>query len=706
MSPLAKALVEASALGARFRLSGAEVVIDKLEQLPKPLAEVITADRKVLFEHLRTDAEREADLATIEIAATHGARTVFVDDVATARRAVRTLIRDLRRNGGLLAVDIETMAPDFAEPAWLKLTQKGEPFKRQPSNGKDKNSPLLCAHRGQIATIQLYAGSICFVLRGAAKELVGRSHWLRRQHLIAHNAVFETKFLMQLKPHTRLPKGRHDTGKLECTLQAAGLMLGTWRRGIDDAGQAYLDLKLPKAHATSDWGAAKLTKAQVAYAAMDAVVAYRLWPTLEARLRREKRFNTYTLQRNAIPAVAAMELRGFLLDVEEHAAQTEGWARELAEARRSFKDATKKIAPENPAAIREWLTELLPGELMQRWPTTSLKNELSTKSDHLERLITWLPNREAEVKAVLTIIAKAQLLENFGASLASKRNPITHRWHPSYNIGSNPNAQQFPAKRDPKFRKSVVAEPGYLLVGCDFSQIELRAAASLSGDAAMTRIYEEGGDIHAETAALFAGVSPEHVTKAQRDSAKPINFGAVYGIGAAALVEYAWNSYGQTISLQEAQNRIDRFFTRFHELKSWLEDNYNRSQARGYVRIGNGRVVKAEWEKYGLSYNQCCNLPIQGIAADAMLRAIPLAHRRFLAAGIKGGLIMTVHDELLAEVAEEHADLAKQTLEQSMRDAFIATFPGAPTHGVAEAAIGRTWAEIKSVQPRNERKSA
>jgi DNA polymerase I-like protein with 3'-5' exonuclease and polymerase domains len=96
-----------------------------------------------------------------------------------------------------------------------------------------------------------------------------------------------------------------------------------------------------------------------------------------------------------------------------------------------------------------------------------------------------------------------------------------------------------------------------------------------------------------------------------------------------------------------------------------------------------------------LSFPQCCNLPIQGIAADCMLRAVKLAHDNLLRARIRGGLIGTIHDELLADVAEEHAELARDLIQQAMIEAFEATFPNAPSDGVAKAKIGQTWADLK-----------
>jgi len=212
----------------------------------------------------------------------------------------------------------------------------------------------------------------------------------------------------------------------------------------------------------------------------------------------------------------------------------------------------------------------------------------------------------------------------------------------------------------------------------------------------LTRFYEEGRDLHAENAALMNGAALDAVTKEMRAAAKSTSFGALYGIGPRGLVENVFADHGIEITEAEAMRALDKFFLRFHVLAGWRQQRAQLCQARGYVRIGAGRLVFADWEPgRRLSFPQCCNLPVQGICADAMLRAVTLEHRRFTEAGVCGGLIASVHDELLAEVSETDAEAARDILRRAMIDAFVTTFPGAPTRGVAEARIGRTWAETK-----------
>jgi DNA polymerase-1 len=306
---------------------------------------------------------------------------------------------------------------------------------------------------------------------------------------------------------------------------------------------------------------------------------------------------------------------------------------------------------------------------------------------------------------VLAILAREKLLSTFGPKLLLLRNPATGRIHSSYSIAgskagrftcSRPNMQQTPNQREPGFRACIVAAHGRLLIGCDWNQVELRAAAWISKDPVLTRIYADGLDLHREMAALIAGVTLEAVTRKMRQAAKPVSFGAIYGIGARSLAEDAFANYGVIMSEAEAQRALDAFFRRFAVLNRWRHDHYARCQSRRQVRIGAGRVVEAAWEpERRLSFPQCCNLPVQGICADAMLRAIVLVDARFTAAGIRGGLVASVHDELLCEVHEQDAERAAVLLQEAMIEAFVETFPGAPTMNVAAVKIGRSWHDLK-----------
>jgi DNA polymerase-1 len=696
-------LAEVTTLGVRFRLSGADVIAMGTSALPPSLLAALNKHigSGLLWSYLGGEADDDDALELLEHL---NVTASLVETRQAARGAIRQLLRDLRQHGGPLGIDLETAPlPEYRSdvPA-LRINADGGLSALQPVNNDRAG---LSPHTARIATLQLYGGgTTAFVFRGAALDLVLNSHWLRRQWLVAHNAAFELAFLRHQSAAYRAPSPpRRSRFRFDCTLQAAGLVLGVefgGGRSLADAAKRSFDLDVPKALQVSDWGATNLSPGQVAYAASDSVLTRRLLPDLTARSRANGTIAAYELQRTALPAVAAMELRGLLLDRAEHARQVDVWSRELAEARQLYHAATGTVPPSTPNEVRDWLQSVLEPAAHVSWPRTE-HGLLSTRSHHLKRL-THVPS----ARPVLAILAHEKLLSTFGAKLVERINPATCRLHAHYLVAgaktgrfscNNPNLQQLPNARAPEFKRCIVAAPGRLLICCDWGQVELRAIAWLAGDTdEMTPLLAAGLDLHRETAATIAGITPEAVTREQRQMAKAVNFGSVFGISPRGLVEYAFSSYGIVLSEEDAKHALEAFFRRFATIDRWRQHNADISRAQGFVRIGAGRVVEAAWEPFGrLTFQQCCNFPVQGICADAMLRAISLVHRRFSEAGLRGGLVATVHDELLCEAHEDDAERARELLEQAMLGAFVQTFPGAPTTNVATAKIGRTWAEAK-----------
>jgi DNA polymerase I-like protein with 3'-5' exonuclease and polymerase domains len=690
---LRDAMREAVALGAEFRIVGASVDITGLDELP----EIIDRHRMdgLLYSYLGAD---DTDSEAIDFARRIGVEAILVETRAAAITAVKEMTALSAPHVGF---DIETAPlPQHAKPR-PPIGINTDGGLSGVARKKHSDNAGLDPHTARIASLQLYAGgSKAFVFRGMALDLMLQSRWLREQHLVAHSAGFELKFL---RHHTTPVEGVRARA-VDCTMQAAGLLVGTGFHGegrsLANASAKLLNLTPPKLLQTSDWGADRLSRGQLAYASSDAVLAWRLWNVAGSKLRSSNRDAAYRLQRDAIPAVADIELKGLGFDRDEHARQVEVWSRELAEARHDFLDKTGKPPPSTDAETRAWVAEVA-GDRLAAWPRTD-KGQLSISADALK----WLVLSDVPaVKMVLRIRARQTLIQSFGPKLAEHISPITGRLHASYNIAAtkagrfscnNPNLQQLPSISAPEFRRCITAAPGHVLIGCDWSQIEMRALAKIARDPALTAVFaaDPPKDIHVETAARISGVAPDAVNGEQRKMAKAINFGTIFGMGAAKLVTYAFAKFDVEMTEAQARAFLDKFFVTYPGVWQRRRQCGWQCNAQEPIFIGCGRVVEPAWEPGGkLEFTQYCNLPIQGVCADAMLRALRLVHARLH--GLRAWIVAIVHDEIVVEAVEDDCEKARVILEEGMLEAFRITFPGAPSHGVATAGVGVDWLMAK-----------
>jgi DNA polymerase I len=296
-------------------------------------------------------------------------------------------------------------------------------------------------------------------------------------------------------------------------------------------------------------------------------------------------------------------------------------------------------------------------------------------------------------------------------SLVALVSPVTGRLHPDYRIAatasgrascSRPKLQQAP--RDPRFRALFRPEAGNVLVVADYSSMELRAAAHISGDRAMTEAFEKRLDLHRMTAARMTGKKPEDVTADERRAAKAVNFGACYGLGAGGLVQSAWTGYGIVIDRREAAQWLGAFEAAYPQFARWRRDHAQVCKDRQMIIIGTG-AARGVGRVYPFSrlptcasaYTGSCNLPIQGTCADSSMLALAGIDRALFEEGIEGGPVAWLHDEIVLEVSAKDASRAAELLEQEMISSFMRTFPGAPLKRLVEAHVGKNWSEAKGV---------
>jgi DNA polymerase-1 len=422
--------------------------------------------------------------------------------------------------------------------------------------------------------------------------------------------------------------------------------------------------------------------------------------------------SAYEIQVGAVPAVVRMGSRGFKLDVGAHARLIADLRRERLAAEQEYREAClasghDRLAdetPSTPAKKAALLTTLLSSDELKRWRRTEKSGALSTKRSELLRAGHYPP-----ILALVKLSTLDKILSTFGERLATLVSPATGRIHAHYRVASTaagrascsgPNLQQVP--RDPRFRALFVPELGSVLIVADYSLMEMRAAAYISGDRAMAAAFEQGLDLHKITASRMTGKDLVEVTADERKGAKVVNFGGIYGQGAAGLVQAAWEQWSLVLDLAEAKAWLQAFESAYSGFARWRLEHYWRCKARRLVVIGKdaksgiGRIYPQSRVPAGRSfYTRCCNLPIQGACADAAMLALTYVDDRLFDAGIDGGPVLWMHDEIVLEVRADQADEAALILKQAMIDGFAETFPGAPLGGLVEPHIGASWAAGK-----------
>jgi len=265
-------------------------------------------------------------------------------------------------------------------------------------------------------------------------------------------------------------------------------------------------------------------------------------------------------------------------------------------------------------------------------------------------------------------------------------NPETGRVHTSYNqtgtstgrlSSADPNLQNIPVRTEEgrRIRQAFVAPDGCVLVAADYSQIELRIMAHLSGDEGLRRAFADGRDIHRATAAEVLGKEPDAVTSEERRAAKAINFGLIYGMSAFGLARQLG------IAREEAGRYIERYFDRYPGVRRYMDASRQNAKDNGYVETLYGRRLYVP--EIGSRNNQrrqaaeraAINAPMQGTAADIIKRAMIAIHRWCEEAERGARLIMQVHDELVFEVAEDRLDQATAAIREHMQSAAELAVP-------------------------------
>ena len=388
--------------------------------------------------------------------------------------------------------------------------------------------------------------------------------------------------------------------------------------------------------------------------------------------------------------LARMEEKGFLVDRKALAAFGEGLAGGIERLQRSiWEHAGHEFNINSPKQLGEVLFE----ELMLP-AGKKTKTGWSTNADVLEKLV----GKHPIISEILDYRMLTKLKSTYADGLLKVISP-DGRIHTSFRMtvtatgrisSTEPNLQNIPVRRElgGEIRKMFVSPPGCVLVDADYSQIELRILAHISGDETMKNAFLNGEDIHAVTASQVFGVPLAEVTPLQRSRAKAVNFGIVYGISAFSLAQDIGVWPG------EAKAYIDAYLEKYHGVREYMERVIAEAKERGYVETLYGRrrpmpeLKSPNRNTRAFGERVARNMPIQGTAADIIKLAMVNVDRALREEGLSARLILQVHDELIAECPEEEAERVKELLEREMESAARLSIPL-----TAEAHSARSWAE-------------
>jgi DNA polymerase-1 len=258
---------------------------------------------------------------------------------------------------------------------------------------------------------------------------------------------------------------------------------------------------------------------------------------------------------------------------------------------------------------------------------------------------------------------------------------------------TNPNLQAIPIRTElgREIRSAFVAEPGYRLVSADYSQVELRILAHVSGEPKLREAFARGDDIHAATASEILGIPQAELTKDERSKAKAVNFGIIYGISAFGLSE------NLEIPREEAQAYIDAYLARFPLVQDFIRRTIERAERDGYATtlLGRRRPIPelraSSRQTRSLGERLAVNFVMQGTAADVIKRAMASVHRRLRDEGRGARLVLQVHDELLLEAPEVEVSAVRELVRSEMAGAYPLDPPLA-----VDVGVGDDWTEAKS----------
>lgn len=484
-----------------------------------------------------------------------------------------------------------------------------------------------------------------------------------------------------------------DSTRIFDTVVAAYL-LDSDRSEFDEAylADTYLQMALPAARGAEDAG-----EDAPAPAARTAALTLALVAPLRDRMARENAANVFDgIEMPLVPVLAKMERAGMLVDPDRLRSLSEGLATQITEVERSIRDLAgdETFNIGSPMQLSHVLFDVM------GLPTKGLKKTKRGYYSTNAKVLSDLARDHEIVRLILDWREKSKIKSTYLDTLGPLRRG-DGRVHTTYNqtitatgrlSSSDPNLQNIPTRSElgRTVKTAFSAGEGSVFLAVDYSQIELRLLAHLSGDEHLVRAFNEGEDFHAETAARVFGVPVSEVTPDLRSRAKAVNFGIVYGQQAYGL------SQSLHISMAEARDMIDRYYEAYPGVRTFLDNVVARAKQTGYAETMYGRrrhipELKAKNPQLrGFGERTAMNHPMQGTAADIIKIAMARVSRRLEEEGFAAHMILQVHDELDFECPVDEVERLTAMVRDVMEHVVDLRVPL-----IAEASTGITWADAK-----------
>ena len=493
----------------------------------------------------------------------------------------------------------------------------------------------------------------------------------------------------------------HLSGPLFDTMLAHYLIQPELRHNMDYLAEIYLNDKTihieeligPKGRGQKNMGDLE-PKDIYKYACEDADVTLRLMKPLAEELRKNSLEEVFqNIEMPLMPVLARMERNGVVLDTETlKEVENDFTARLQTLEKDIYELAGHEFTINSPRQVGE----VLFGELKL---SEKVKKTKSGQYSTSEEVLRDLHSKHPIVQKILDYRGLKKLLSTYVEALPKLINPATGHIHTSFNqavtatgrlSSSNPNLQNIPVRGEDgrEIRKAFIPEAGEIFFSADYSQIELRIMAHLSGDEHMIEAFNAGHDVHAATAARIFHKDIKDISKDERRKAKTANFGIIYGISAFGLAER------MDVSRTEAKELIDSYFEMYPKIKDYISKAVDTAREKGYIETEFGRrrylpdINSRNAVVRGYAERNAVNAPIQGTAADIIKIAMIRVQQRLDAEGCKARMMLQVHDELNFSVPTDEFDKVKRIVIEEMQGAYKMSVPLE-----ADCGEGKNWLE-------------